>query len=92
MDQQTYDTIQLGKEIESFLGKRIGEFVQKKAQADRNRAMYALGEADPTNSTQIAKIQADYNTPNKVFMWLSEAITEGRARLSEEQAREDNKE
>ena len=89
MDNQTHKLIQLGKEVDALLVSDLGKYLLEKAEADRRKAMAALGDADPTDVQTIAKIQEDYNTPNKVMKWLFAAKEEGAARLLEAEMMED---
>lgn len=89
MEQESYDIIELGKEVEAFIGSKIGRMIIEKAENDRARAMRALGEADPTDAKLISKIQQDYNTPNKVLMWLLSAKEEGISKQLEEEVMEE---
>jgi hypothetical protein len=92
MEQDSYDIIQRGKDVDAFIESKLGKYIIEKAGADRERAMVALGNADPTDAKLIAKIQQDYNTPNKVMMWLFSAKEEGKAKLLEEETRQNLKE
>ena len=92
MEQDSYDIIQRGKDVDAFIESKLGKYIIEKAVADREKAMVAIGNADPTDAKLIAKIQQDYNTPNKVMMWLLSAKEEGKAKRLEEETRQDLKE
>ena len=90
MDNETYEIIERGKDVDAFLCSKLGGYILDKAEADRKKAMVALGEADPSDAKLIAKIQENFNTPNKILMWLLSAKEEGEAKQLEEEVREED--
>lgn len=89
MEIETYTEIQLGKATEEFLLTEIGIRILDRAESDRAKAMREFAFINPSDAQAVAKCQEDYNTPNKVLMWLNSVIEEGKAKLLEEEAREE---
>lgn len=82
----------LGIDVRYFCERDpIGRYLLRRAEADRQAALEALGEVDPINTLAIRALQDRARVPQLVVRWLEEAISAGEAaetRIEDEVAAE----
>jgi hypothetical protein len=66
-----------GKEVESFWGSRIGEYLQGRAQECYTAAIVKLKSVDPTDTKAVMLAQNEAWRAENFENWLTEVLTDG---------------
>jgi len=76
---EAFNMAVLGVETEKFLLTPTGKYLLERAEIDREKAINEFKTVDPTNTSEVRRIQTDLDTPDRIVKWLSDAIDSGRA-------------
>jgi len=71
------EVIALGMEAQQFTSSSLGRYLIGCAERDANKAMNLLMKADPTNTSEIIKLQSTITRLRDFESWLDEVITAG---------------
>lgn len=78
--------IDLGIQIEAFLGSDVGKYLIGRAEHDVEEATEELKKADPENPKLIRTLQNKIKCAESIQYWMAEAIQSGH--LAQQQLRE----
>ena len=70
--------IDLGFQVQAFLGSELGQYLIHRAEACIESAVERLKVADPEDSKTLRAIQNEIRVAESVQYWLADAITAGQ--------------
>ena len=76
---EAFEVAKFGIEVERFLSTPIGKYLVERAEREGDEAIKAMKQVDPSNESEVRKVQDGLTIPDKVVSWLAEAIGEGHA-------------
>lgn len=80
--------VQLGLDIEQFMGTRIGQYLRKRSEDAMYDACQALATVDPTDQKAVIKLQTEYAVAQQAILWMAQAMREGTQAEQAVKARE----
>lgn len=80
--RQIEDEILLGDDVETLLGKPIGDYLIRRSQEDIDQAVDQLKRIDPADPTGVVRLQERIRMLESFHVWLADAITAGKSHLA----------
>lgn len=75
--RELYAKVDFGIEVENFLGSKVGTYLIRYAEQERDEAVRLLKEADPFDANAIRKLQDTIKRAESIQYWMAYAIQDG---------------
>lgn len=75
--------VELGLDVQQFLGTKIGKYMVQRAEAERESALTQLIVADPLNPNKIIELQFQARIADAIQSWLADAYQAGKAQAQQ---------
>ena len=72
-----FDAARVGIQAQAFLSTKLGEQIQQRSAEEAEDALIGLGEIDPGDFKEIARLQRQYRTATHALQWLLDMIQDG---------------
>lgn len=74
---ELYGKVEFGIEVENFLHSKVGKYLIKHAEDEREEAIKALKDADPFDPNAIRKLQDTIRRAESIQLWMANAMQDG---------------
>jgi hypothetical protein len=75
--KELYAKLDFGIEVENFLASRVGQYLIRYAEEERDAAVKQLKEVDAFDANAIRKLQDAIKRAESIQYWMAYAIQDG---------------